>query len=340
MTTRRARLKNVNYKDASHAGLWLDKYIVGQETKDSAPEQEREASDYRRDLVDQVWKVPLPEVYRHRFSRWRAALVAVGATCRTARVQGRMVVGLGAESVLETAISLHHTYGVPYIPGTALKGLAAAFARQHLGREWQPDTAAYRVVFGTAQSAGYVTFFDALPIPDESKLLQPDVITVHHKDYYARRSLPPADWDDPNPIPCLTAGGCYLVALAGPDAWVEATFKILGYAFQHLGIGARTSSGYGRLELDLPAVQEKGRGASLDPAAIQADALIREIEALRPTEVAGSIQGFYERWKEFYAPAPLKRRVAEAIRDKMRQAGQEKKLRQKPWYQELHKYLE
>src|SRR5207302_10163433 len=60
-----------------------------------------------------------------------------GAKKRIAHVKGRMIIGLGDESVLETAITLHRTYGVPYIPGSALKGLAAAYVRQRLGEAWQ-----------------------------------------------------------------------------------------------------------------------------------------------------------------------------------------------------------
>ena len=35
---------------------------------------------------------------------------------------GRLVIGLGGENVLETGLTLSHTYGTPMIPGTALKG--------------------------------------------------------------------------------------------------------------------------------------------------------------------------------------------------------------------------
>jgi CRISPR-associated protein Cmr6 len=40
----------------------------------------------------------------------------------------RIVVGLGAESVLEASIRLHRVYGFPIIPGSALKGLARSSA--------------------------------------------------------------------------------------------------------------------------------------------------------------------------------------------------------------------
>ena len=35
-------------------------------------------------------------------------------------VGGRLIVGLGGDNVLETGITLHHTYGVPIIPGSAM----------------------------------------------------------------------------------------------------------------------------------------------------------------------------------------------------------------------------
>jgi len=39
-------------------------------------------------------------------------------------VDWRMIVGLGAENVHETSMTLHHIYGIPYIPGSGLKGIA------------------------------------------------------------------------------------------------------------------------------------------------------------------------------------------------------------------------
>jgi CRISPR type III-B/RAMP module RAMP protein Cmr6 len=46
----------------------------------------------------------------------------------TLRAASRVVVGLGAESVLETSIRLHRVYGFPILPGSALKGLTRAYA--------------------------------------------------------------------------------------------------------------------------------------------------------------------------------------------------------------------
>ncbi|MBX0313032.1 MAG: type III-B CRISPR module RAMP protein Cmr6, partial [Sulfurihydrogenibium sp.] len=39
------------------------------------------------------------------------------------KTASRLVVGLGAGHVLETSLTLHHIFGIPYIPGSALKGV-------------------------------------------------------------------------------------------------------------------------------------------------------------------------------------------------------------------------
>jgi CRISPR-associated protein Cmr6 len=181
---------------------------------------------------------------------------------REAHTLGRLAVDLGADSVLETSIALHHTYGVPFIPGSALKGLAAHFADQHLEAHWKKNQDAHTIMFGTTDAAGYVTFFDALFVPDsgkQGKMLWKDVITVHHKEYYQSGDQPPADWDGTTIIPFLTTSGSFLIALAGPDGWVEKAFDILALALEKEGIGAKTSSGYGRMSFEKPSEHEKNQ---------------------------------------------------------------------------------
>jgi CRISPR-associated protein Cmr6 len=317
MSTRRAYLINIQKTATTNAGLWLNKFIR---------EQVREDSESRRDLVQEVAEIPVPEIYARWFERWLRALRDYGAEYRVAEILGRMVVGLGEESVLETSVALHHTFGVPYIPGSALKGLAASFACQHLGDEWQAGTQAYRKLFGDSNTAGCVVFFDALPLPG-SKLLHPDVITVHHEEYYQKGNTPPVDWENTNPIPFLSATGKYMVALAGPGPWVKAAFEILQNAFLHLGVGAKTSSGYGRLKLELALYTNTDQE--------KADRLINQIQALKTSEVAGGIQVFYEQWRKFDVGPEHKRRIAEAIVAKVKDAGREKQSLSKEWYKEL-----
>jgi len=61
----------------------------------------------------------------------------------------------------------------------------------------------------------------------------------------------------------------YLIALHGPDEWVKAAFEILAHALRGEGIGAKTSSGYGRMVLD-------GTDAEQQPVVKETYALARK----------------------------------------------------------------
>ncbi len=249
----RDTLRNISPEFGStHAGLWLDKFLAKQEVKGAGSGSE---GNPRAQHYKSVVQLKAPQIYHYFLNRWKDTLRTLGAKTRTVKVKTRMVVGLGAESVLETSITLHRTYGVPYIPGSALKGLAASYARKYLG--WKTDSDEYRTLFGDPKSAGFVVFFDALFDPDSKqengqpldRPLALDVITVHHPDYYQGKNAAPADWDNPTPVPFVTAQGEYLLALAGPADWVDVAFHILGLALEQEGVGAKTAIGYGRLKI-------------------------------------------------------------------------------------------
>jgi CRISPR-associated protein Cmr6 len=252
---RRIDLQDVVLKETTHAGLWLDCY----------PE-DLETSGRKQEHFDQTLAgIRVPADYVRFFERWKAALRTLPDTSfARAQVVGRLIVGLGAEAVLEASVTLHRTYGVPYLPGSALKGLTAAAAHRKVEHpDWRkpgPDRKigeSHRVLFGDQESSGYVIFHDALWIPDGTRLpLDPDVLTVHHPDYYGGESAPPADWDSPTPVPFVSAHGSYLLALTGPPAWTEAAFHILQEALAKDGLGAKTAAGYGRFKVETEKPEE------------------------------------------------------------------------------------
>jgi CRISPR-associated protein Cmr6 len=326
---------NLRYQKNTHVGLWFDKYIAKQDSKED---------NSRTLLIQQVAELPIPEIYKTFYERWEKVLATNidGTKTRVATVRGRMIVGLGDESVLETSIMLHRTYGVPYIPGSALKGLAANYAHQRLADPaWNKGGEAYNVVFGNTDNAGYITFYDAFYIPDTGRPtpkqpLYPDVITVHHKEYYQGNNNAPADWDSPTPIPFLSATGDYLIALAAPalgsnSPWLAKTFEILGYALKDMGIGAKTSSGYGRMKLE-----QKVDLSS--PDIIAALRLKEEIEKMPYAEVSRRMQSYLPKWRDL--PSDEARMiVAKAIIEKVHNAGVERTMAGQAWYKVLLTWL-
>lgn len=125
------------------------------------------------------------------------------------RFSGRMAVGLGDPSPTEVGIRLHHTYGVPWIPGSSLKGVMSDYCDHVWGKrrhddqhcikkrdsegqitadELDADTLGFRklrpgdpqsddiskfheMFFGTTQCAGFLDVMDGWIEPDS---LQPD----------------------------------------------------------------------------------------------------------------------------------------------------------------------
>lgn len=329
MSSRRDALStiNLNVGEKPNAGLWLDKFIS------SLSKEDKESHS---NLAKQVAQIDEPDDYVALYDSWKDALEELGAVCRKAEVKNRMAVGLGCDGVLETSVMLHRTYGVPYIPGSAMKGLAAAFARQYCGADWQVGKPFYEIVFGTNDKAGYVTFFDALYVHGSGhhgKALHFDVMTVHHRAYYEGKNQPPADWDDPNPVPFVSATGKYLIALAAPDGcegWREIAFKILKAALGNEGIGGKTSSGYGRMTAEeLPPDSEQQ----------ETEGMIRAIKAIPDGKLPNELGGHASKLLSSKLIAGNKHKVAQFVFKRINDGGSKrrKKFEEKPWFAEVQK---
>jgi CRISPR-associated protein Cmr6 len=285
MSTRRTSLQSVVFQNTSNASLWLDKFMEGQNVEGERHNNDEEP--FKNQLISEMAKTTTPDIYKSFYARWKGSLNAVGTKFKNLKVEGRMIVGLGAESILETSISLHRTYGVPFIAGSALKGLAASYADKNLeDKNWRKEGGrAHEFVFGSQGLAGFVTFHDALLIPETQKPLHADIMTVHHSDYYGNKNVAPADWDSPIPIPFLSATGNYLVAISGVEGaedWVNFVFVILEKALQEEGIGAKTSSGYGRATLsELPLSEEEKHAANANLLEESVNQLVAEIQGVQ-----------------------------------------------------------
>lgn len=193
---------------------------------------------------------------------------------------GRIIIGLGGENVIETGLTLHHTYGTPYIPGTALKGLAAHYCDQVWGdkdKEYRLGGLYHEALFGTTDYSGHIIFQDAWITPGTMpESLQLDVMTPHHGDYYSGKGAP-TDCDDPVPITFLSVAGTFHIAVSCDNPgdedgkkWADFVFELLSEALTQWGIGGKTSSGYGRLKRleKAPVPGMGGQGDQVMAAAI------------------------------------------------------------------------
>ncbi len=255
--------------EAHHPGLLLQRYLAKPVTGDDGDPNER------REILNAALQAGKSEklctLYSDAYHRWDSSFPSDTLhQSETLKTTGRLIVGLGSENVLETGLSLHHTYGTPIIPGSALKGLTAHYCDQIWGQRGQETAAAdnfpyrsdgsfHNFVFGTTGEGGSITFHDAWITPDSLRkgALKLDVMTPHHSEWQLNKA-PPTDFDNPKPVSFLSVSGEYLIRLSwnGPvetddeasaASWVSQTMAILKEALAEWGVGGKTSSGYGRL---------------------------------------------------------------------------------------------
>jgi CRISPR-associated protein Cmr6 len=105
----------------------------------------------------------------------------------------------------------------------------------------------FRKVFGTQHHIGQAIFHDA--IPAKKPTLEVDVMTVHYPNYY-QGNEPPADTQNPNPIPFLTVGQTpfwFAVGWHGASDRPEYDKALawLKFGLMEFGAGAKTAVGYG-----------------------------------------------------------------------------------------------
>lgn len=200
------------------------------------------------------------------------------------KLQWRLIVGLGASHPQETSMTLHHIFGIPYIPGSALKGASRHYMiwkfvdenqkklsslldksnfvelleklNKALEKEENLTVSVGNIsfkdlihIFGTQNRQGKIIFFDAYPI--EEIKLKIDIMNPHYPDYYTK-DKPPTDWQNPIPIKFLTVEDTkfrfYLAAKDKDQNLLNHARKILNEALLNYGVGAKTSLGYGLFE--------------------------------------------------------------------------------------------
>lgn len=244
-----------------HVGLILDRYLEKEDPSN--------LSAGRADPFESVVRLAgmSNPVYEKAFQRYKTGFIDAATDILAARE--RLVIGLGAETVLETGLTLHHTYGVPIIPGTAQKGLCSHYCSEVWGREepgFQRGGKYHVELFGKTGDAGHIGFHDAWPLPESLRsMIRRDVMTVHHPLYYRSQEggAAPTDFDDPTPIPFLSVTGSFFFAVtcdvAGDvgKAWRQLAMRLLVDAVREWGIGGKTNSGYGRLEVVRPDAHSK-----------------------------------------------------------------------------------
>ena len=212
-------------------------------------------SDAAQKMVNEVnsWRDPAyQEMFKAIRSRHEAAIRAQKGRSFIAHPDWRLAIGLGYDSAFETGLSLHRTYGCPYVPGSALKGMTLAWVKATQEQDGITDDEIL-AVFGSDDTnkpqSGHVIFYDALPVTPP--VLEIDMMNPHYPDYYRpNKTAYPTDWQNPVPVYFITVAvdTKFLFGLGARRGHENLLGKAEGWlkaALENAGVGGKTTSGYG-----------------------------------------------------------------------------------------------
>lgn len=253
--------------DSAHAGLLMQRGLH---------KWEEGEKPIKKALIDTIASVKPNELYLLAFNRWLDATFDKPTfEAVSARIDGRLFTGLALGGTLETGAMTHHTYGMPMIAGSSIKGAVRNYAEHLFAERNENNQIQYKdgqvivqdskkpildVLFGTNSdddhaNAGYLIWHDAWWIPAVNSDLtlssvnsQPfvgEVVTVHHQKYYQGEWAEALDMENPVPNQQIAIQGDFYFCIEGDENWVKFAQSLFERMLEEQGLGAKGSNGYG-----------------------------------------------------------------------------------------------
>jgi CRISPR type III-B/RAMP module RAMP protein Cmr6 len=292
----------------------------------------RDAAQHCRKLAD-IKIANLSKTQKKHTSRFLELLRAAYSENRlnivNARLEGRLAINLAEGLIQNAGINLDRIFGLPLIPGSAIKGVARHAALAELAERKDAATLEKFVrVFGSAASdyktgdlspyhlllpqtqlpkddkgnttkdiMGAVSFIQSTPINDAQIVV--DITNVHYPDYYnGKEPAAKSEKPMPNTFPAVERGVefAFPIVLNGLDldpALLEAAGKWLLQALTQSGLGAKTAAGYGWFSV-LETPQEVSTvGATMEEEASENEAeLLAKFKAMPDDLFRGELNRF------------------------------------------------
>lgn len=226
------------------------------------------AAHVKRVCLASAPSVPLSaygQFCKHAFERWDA-WVSTKSQTQLVKVENRLLIGMGGASINETQVLLNPVHGMPYLPGSTLKGALRSWLVAHI--EAMPDDQQVYAdalrsqldpLFGSAHDdlfgqGGLLIVHDAWYKPDGLPPLLRETETPHHSAYHSGKQAAPTAFDSPIPVAQIAVQGSFLLAVSHAnvgEAWAKQALDWLGQALRDPvrgGLGGKAfSGGYGRL---------------------------------------------------------------------------------------------
>jgi len=306
-------------RSTPNASLIFDRFVTwGDGWQAGGPHKQEVFGDLARCPADR-------DLLNAYLERQRRQVEALGGVTLEAETSGRFVSGLGGAHPFETGFVWHRVLGVPYIPGSGVKGAVRAWAEQ-----WLEEKDAATRLFGGPGGMGSLTVLDALPTRPPT--LETDVMTPHYGAYY-REGKPPGDYLSPITVPFLAvaAGSTFrfylLPSRRGDEESLRRGAELLKEALETIGAGAKTSAGYGVFAVKAPKKD------------LRFEQMEARIQGQNPNDI-GSVPALATELANL--PAGERRKgLAELIHSRfLSDSKRRRKHREKDWFKDIQRMRE
>lgn len=257
INARRRHLEGLlNRGKGSNLGLYFNRYVE----QIDLPHEGGDCQEYFLNSLCAPLDEGTLEIYRQALNNWREVAEADPETeVFELETVSPLICGTGNKNALEIGATFMHPYGMPYIPGSSIKGVASSYAEGAGGDTWRKTNAgkydggeASVILFGGIQKkksfSAAVDILDAWWMPiDATSPFMLDILTPHQKSYYAEKGFPDGT-DSPVPVTFLVLkpGQKFIFAVRGQEPLRKLAKTIIRQAFEVGGAGGKTRSGYGR----------------------------------------------------------------------------------------------
>ncbi|SUO95044.1 type III-B CRISPR module RAMP protein Cmr6 [Suttonella ornithocola] len=296
-------VQNAYETSSAHAGLMVQRgLIVWEEGKKSKKKRH----------LDSICAIKPDDLYLLAFQRWQEATLSEHHSTWCAKIEGKLMMGLELGGALETGMITQHSYGMPMIPGSSIKGVVRHYA-DRIGLDKKITTILFgndENIEGIEAGAGCLIWHDAWWIPNKTQSpFVRDVVSVHHQKYYSGDKKLATDTENPIPNDQLAVSGSFYFVIEGEPKWANFAKELLKQALQTQGIGGKTAAGYGFFaedkEVEAKLASEKERKlrqqsmAGLSTFQIEIEDFKKELDSNRKSWVDnpsdGKFSGYYNK---------------------------------------------
>ena len=182
--------------------------------------------------------------------RYRKMVINRGGILFELECMSDLIIGMGNAHPMENGFTFDHAQGLPFIPGSTIKGIWKA-ARRFYNSADHDETDENNSKNGKEKEDKTVDnfiFLDAIPISIKMKI---DIMTPHYQPYYSSGE-PPGDYYSPIPIQFVVVSkeSKFLWGMIPrTKANLNEPVTLIQKWLNNFGIGSKTAVGYGRIKM-------------------------------------------------------------------------------------------